>query len=150
MDMISVKKAPTVFSQQQIRAKQGQPNYLRMPMKTLIVFVLLITSSAFACSVEDTSIYQVREESDFTEISAKDVAFPGYLFSQFESLGDFDYESCKDAVTEVTMQAADGSRIRMLYTNEDSCDGGNSYGIVIDDKTLAPVALINDSDISCL
>lgn len=119
-------------------------------MKTFIALLMLTTTSAFACSVDDMNIHQVREESDFTEVSATGVAFPGYLFSQFESLGSFEYEECKDAVTEVTMQASDGSRIRMLYTTEDSCDGGNSYGIVIDDKTLAPVALINDGDISCL
>lgn len=119
-------------------------------MKTFIALLMLATTSAFACSIDDMNIHQVREESDFTEVSAKIVPFPGYLFSQSETLASFEYEECKNAVTEVTMQAIDGSRIRMLYTTEDSCDGGNSYGLIIDDKTLSPVAVINDGDISCL
>lgn len=120
-------------------------------MKTLALALgLLFSHSILACSVQDSSIYQIRFESDFTEISEKQVPFPGYLFSQFESLGDFDYESCKDAVQEVVVQAQDGSRLRLIYTVEDSCDGGNSYGIILNDKDLAPVALIHDSDVSCL
>lgn len=119
-------------------------------MKTLIALATLLSASAFACSVDDSNIYTVENESDFVVVSEAKVPFPGYLFSQFPSLGDFDYDSCKDAVKETIVKGADGSRLRLIYTIEDSCDGGNSYGMVIDDKTLAPVALIHDSDISCL
>ena len=119
-------------------------------MKTLIALSLLFTSSVYACGVDDMNIHEIREESRFTEVGSGSAAFPAYLFSQFNALGDFDYESCKDAVTEVTVQDTDGSRLRMIYTVEDSCDGGNSYGLNIDDKTLAPVALITDGDVSCL
>ncbi len=119
-------------------------------MKTLIALSLLFTSSVYACAVDDMNIHEIREESRFTEVGNGSAAFPAYLFSQFEALGDFDYESCRDAVTEVIVQDTDGSRLRMLYTIEDSCDGGNSYGLIIDDKTLAPVALITDGDVSCI
>ena len=46
-------------------------------------------------------------------------------------------------------------RYTFYYTNEDSCDGGNSYGLIISNKADSPnkdgvIALITDSDISCL
>lgn len=119
-------------------------------MKTLIAALVLLSSSAYACAVADMNIYEIREESHFVEVSAGSAVFPGYLFSQFESLGDFEIDRCKDAIKEVVVQDTDGSRLRLLYTIEDSCDGGNSYGVILDDKTLAPVALIHDSDVSCI
>lgn len=109
----------------------------------------LSTFAVNACEFENGSIFQVIEESENVEVSSQYVAFPGYLFDQL-GVGEFRYEECKDAIKEVTMKRPNGSSFRMIYTNEDHCDGGNSFGFIIESKTLTPIAVIHDSDISCI
>lgn len=121
-----------------------------MKKSLLALSVSLLSLNIFACGFEDMGLYQVQYESNYTVVSENNVKFPGYLFSKFPSLEDFDYENCQDAVKEVVVMDTTKKRFNLIFTSEDSCDGGNSYGLILDNKTLAPIATINDSDISCL
>jgi len=71
------------------------------------------------------------------------------IFNQFEN-GDEYYEDCKDALRYVEFaHPTTGTQFKAIYTIEDSCDGGNSYGYItkIDSKDI--IAEIGDSEFYC-
>lgn len=68
------------------------------------------------------------------------VKFPAADMRRYSSLKGFSPKDCKDAMLQVELP--DGTR--MVFTNEDDCDGGNSYGLVY--RKGRVVALINDSN----
>ncbi len=118
-------------------------------MKLLIAFLTLSSFAIDACEFENGQIYQVRTNSENIEISNSYVAFPGYLFEKL-GVGEFKYEECRDAIREVVMKRPNGTHFNMVYTNRDYCDGGNSFGFIVEAETLLPIAVIHDSDISCI
>jgi hypothetical protein len=65
-------------------------------------------------------------------------------------VGDFNASECENALREKEVYFKSLKKgLRFIYTNEDECDGGNSYGYVIDDKNKV-VGHIGDSGIYCL
>lgn len=65
-------------------------------------------------------------------------------------IGEFDANSCEDALTEDTL-LFEGHTLKLVYTIEDYCDGGNSYGYIVDKSENGKIfATIQDSDIECL
>jgi len=65
-------------------------------------------------------------------------------------IGEFDADSCEDALTEDTLIFG-GHTLKLVYTIEDYCDGGNSYGYIVDESENGKIfATIQDSDIYCL
>lgn len=66
--------------------------------------------------------------------------FPKEDFKRYASLKSFSYKDCKDSMHQ--FELPDGTRF--VFTNEDDCDGGNSYGLVYRKDKV--VALINDSN----
>jgi len=65
-----------------------------------------------------------------------------------DHIGEFDSESCENALTQDTLMFK-GHTLRLIYTIEDDCDGGNSYGYIINEADKV-IATIEDSDIYCL
>ena len=58
-------------------------------------------------------------------------------------------DTCKNSyLTAETFLLKNGKIIHLAYTSEDICDGGNSYGVVLD-ANLRPLASIQDTDFYC-
>jgi len=58
-------------------------------------------------------------------------------------------DSCKNNfLSAQTYLLKNGKIIHLAYTSEDICDGGNSYGVVLD-ANLRPLASIQDTDFYC-
>ncbi len=130
-------------------------------MKSLITFLLLAASfQSFAtCALDEGSLSVVSDDYDhdgieylYTEVEDNGkIPFPAYLFSQYDSLGYFEAEECVDAVTESVIEDnKTGARYTAIYTIEDRCDGGNSYGLVLSEDKTKVLATINDGDFSCI
>jgi len=130
-------------------------------MKNLIaLFTLTISINSFAtCSAPEGDLGSVYDgyDNDQTEYLYNEtsdngkIPFPGKLFSQYPSLGEFDAKECADAVTEsVIKNKKTGISYVAVYTIEDNCDGGNSYGLLFNEDKSKVVATINDGDFYCI
>lgn len=62
-------------------------------------------------------------------------------------IGEFEQEECESALSQVDVLVND-SILEFVYTSEDNCDGGNSYGYILENNTV--VGVITDSEINCL
>jgi hypothetical protein len=137
--------------------------------KLLMLLVCLITVSTSAqaatpdnnnktCIFDDLEIYDVNNNPQKFKL------FPDFdeqidapkIFKTYEKrLGDMSIEECKGAIKkQLVLNKADQQLYMLFYTNEDVCDGGNAYGLVVGDKKNSPkgdgvVAFINDSFIEC-
>ena len=128
--------------------------------KMILVALLTITSSQasdFCTQLNEVTqdeyvgIFSVREVEalNFQEEVAKPL-FSETLMGKspvVEIIGEFDKESCEDALTQDQI-TLNGKTYNMIYTIEDYCDGGNSYGY-ISDLSGSVVATIKDTDIYC-
>ncbi len=65
-----------------------------------------------------------------------------------ELIGPFDDERCENALTHDVL-IFEGHTLNLVYTIDDSCDGGNSYGYIVDENGKL-FASIGDYDIYCI
>lgn len=59
------------------------------------------------------------------------------------NLSELDHEACKP---DHFISGIQGN-LRAVYSNQDMCDGGNAYGVVIDISNMKPVAIIQDGEL---
>ena len=97
---------------------------------------------------------EIRTSTRFYVEEDEAVPFPKVLIqSQGELLGEFQSQECHFAFRrERITDKKTGDIYSAFYSNEDDCDGGNSYGVIV--KGLQPlpdkvVATIEDSDLYC-
>lgn len=128
-------------------------------MKILIT-ALLLTASTFAntCMLNlddkglgDTYFHDEGEASFFTELDSGKVVLTKEDFESNITFKDFDYDSCFDALVYKTfLNPQTNEEFKAIYSNEDHCDGGNSYGYITSAKDTKIIATIQDSDFYCL
>ncbi len=86
--------------------------------------------------------------------SAGTVSFPKNLFKDHESeIYSFDEESCKTVALKTIYDVSSKKIFSAYYTNSDECDGGNSYGVIVqgsEPDSSKSIAVIRDSAIECL
>jgi hypothetical protein len=126
--------------------------------KFIIAFVLLFSgSSLFAseCALKDMNLNNLKSPEGFDLEYSIQVPFPPKLMEILEKyFGKFSKENCKNSivVTKITNKKTSEYYLA-FYTNENRCDGGNSYGVVFkgtDLQSQVPVATIEDSYVDCL
>jgi hypothetical protein len=116
----------------------------------LLFFLFAQVSFASECiSVfGDKVIRDIEEDPQhFYSIIEKEVPFPGKKMK--EAGQEFDIKDCKRARLNVLEYLSNGTRFKLVFTVDDQCDGGNSFGYVTDIKDKV-IAKINDSFIECL
>lgn len=125
-------------------------------MKTVIfLFIWLGFLKTEACPFQGLSVGAVEDSSEFVSSESKWAKFPETLYLKFKSrLGGLPISECKDSVITNTIDVKKtGKRYTAFYTNDDTCDGGNSYGMIVEGnepRTEKVIATIEDSDIVCL
>lgn len=123
------------------------------------VFFLFVSlgffSKSYACPFDGMTLTSIEDSSEFTSTASDWVSYPTGLFGGFTNLlGLLSPSECKEAV--IANQITDkktGKVYTAYYTNDDSCDGGNSYGMIVEGTEPLlnrAVASIQDSDISCV
>lgn len=143
-------------------------------MKKLLIATLALsfTLAAFAgdqekgakgakkCVFQDLQLGELDEEGSAFKNITKDDRYQGIpkLFDSYKKeLGEWSKTECKKAVKVTKFVSFEDHKVYTLYyTNEDYCDGGNSYGLILTDrKENSPrgdkvIATITDSFIECL
>lgn len=91
--------------------------------------------------------------------------YHGFRFSRYHSanlsaelyaanpkgLGPYNKEECRNAfITARIFDKIIGTSYRVFQTNNAHCDGGNTYGVIIPEDSLAAVAIINDAFLICV
>lgn len=127
-------------------------------MKFLILLSLLLNSYAFAITCEDI-ISEVDDSAELQHLSDSShlvEEMEGPLFSEslmetpvvLDVVGEFEATRCETALRQ-TRITAKGKEFNFIYTNEDECDGGNSYGYIADSENKV-LGFITDSFLECL
>lgn len=115
-------------------------------MKAL-VSSLLFASLSFASVCEQISsmqeIHDIREA--FPKVGESKPILPKALFDKY--IGDFGYDECLTSIKQEVFKASD-ELVFLYYTNEDHCDGGNSFGSIVDEQGKV-IGSISDSFIDC-
>ena len=134
------------------RGKKMHPNLLKRMIPLILV---IVSQQSLACTFDGLQLVDLTNSPKFQYSAELKYPFPQKLFGSFEEkLGTFDTKDCQNNVVKQTIKDK-GSNITYtaFYTNEDDCDGGNSYGAIV--KGTEPneknvVALIMDSFLMCL
>lgn len=120
-----------------------------MKLQSLLFCVLMICG--FTVAKADQICPQGFHESTYSDVFKDDgqrIQFPAKLFKSFEKyIHVFDAKACAHAIEEVKTQV-DGRQYTALYSIEDECDGGNSYGLILDGEKHV-IGFISDSEIVC-
>lgn len=131
-------------------------------MKSLLFFTLtLVSFSSFAgttcldlLALNKSNYMGLHDLETIPGASVSDSSGPAYADSLFgtqemiDLIGEFEEESCEGAITSKTVSLVNSGTLEFIYTIEDRCDGGNSYGYVTDESQKV-VGVITDSDITC-
>lgn len=92
----------------------------------------------FASSIGDDK-YEVLLEEDAV-VSREELKDVPFLYEN--------YERCQGHITHAVVKATSTGRIFYgLWSNEDTCDGGNAYGALF--RLQEKVADVGDSQVSC-
>ncbi len=119
------------------------------------IFILLFTLNARAgvCVFDDSEIGRLNEEKFELDYHIK-LPIPKNIVDVLNRFfGNFSAEDCRNAFTVTKIKdLATGDAFLAYYTNQDICDGGNSFGVIVKEKggkIERPYALIEDSYIDC-
>ncbi len=132
-------------------------------MKKIIfsAFILLPVLSAFAADSSCEKMKKMSPElnTDFWENKAITIhysvaqAAPVADFLNYESLQDlYKAKDCQRGMKKRFFSVAgiNGKDFEAIVSTEDSCDGGNTYGLLRDVRTNKVIGLIGDSALTCL
>lgn len=137
---------------------------------TFCSFLLTLTFNAFANNIcSDTNFSNinfhkytdVKNDRHFEHFISFSTVTPGQLFESFYDLdldGNENYSVfCTEVEAAYFTHKKSGIKYVMYTTHEDSCDGGNTMGLVVDIEKYSAgkgkesiVAEISDSDFLCL
>lgn len=116
-------------------------------MKLLIALTILTSSSAYACmptELVDGALYTIEEK--FTEVYG--LKLTSLVRREVNKVEDISH--CSNENISITSFLTPSKKLfHAVYTSEDECDGGNSYGAILD-ANLKAVAQIGDSDFYCI
>ncbi|WP_413291360.1 hypothetical protein [Bdellovibrio sp. HCB337] len=121
-------------------------------MKNLIISLILLTGSqAMACL--DPELKEIGEnmyiEERATLLPNAGLQMNGILRRHVTKVIDLKGTGCSNKYIKTTsFLTKSGKLFHAVYTNEDLCDGGNSYGVVVN-ANLEVVADIHDGNFSC-
>ena len=128
-------------------------------LMSTLAWAMTVSASQKKCEFENLSLADLTEENSLfknNESEDKMVGLPKIFEAYKDQLGEFSAKDCKKSIRKTHFQSLESNKTyTFLYTNEDNCDGGNSYGLILSNKADSlnkdgVIAVITDSDISCL
>lgn len=121
-------------------------------MKTILSLLTAITiTNTYACEnfpkeLENKSIGDMSEISQ--ELPNSGLKVDSKIRSLVNEVIELTSECKNSFITAESFLLPSGKLLHLAYTSEDICDGGNSYGVVLD-ANLNIVASIQDTDFYC-
>lgn len=128
-------------------------------MKKYFIYLMLMLPASHSrahCVFAGLTLNDLREGAQFARIQETSHEFPTALFNAFKSeLGRFSAKRCAQVGMEKLHLSQHHSYgiYTAYYTHHEDCDGGNSYGVIVEGLLPLPpnaVAVIQDSFVSCL
>jgi hypothetical protein len=121
----------------------------------VLLFAIIMSSTlsyANTCPFVDVEIGDVLESSDFLTTEENQSKIPQNVFwANRDFFSRFNSASCTNAFTTGTIEeVSTGNKYYYYRTIEDSCDGGNTFGIIIKAGESKAMAAISDGFIECL
>lgn len=118
------------------------------------MFSLLLLSLSFNTLAKDlchTIIKDYKLEAEHKVLSVKNAEYTKAQWAKLPVLFDFEYKSCipTKSVKRSIIELDTGIKLEIVKTNDDVCDGGNTYGFVRNISTKEVVAHIYDYDFYC-
>jgi hypothetical protein len=115
-------------------------------MKNFLITVLYLSLSPLAiaqisCSDLKNEIYPQKVLSNENFLTKKN-------WKNFDVIANFRFSECSDGVMQEIIEV-NGEKIWSFKTNDDACDGGNTYGAIYASDLITPIAHIYDGDIIC-
>lgn len=116
-----------------------------------IIFGSLL-SFAKTCPFADGDFGDVITTEEFTATEEVPSKIPRDVFwANREFFSTFNSKACTNAfVTATFEQLSAGDKFYYFRSVEDSCDGGNTYGIIMKDGQSKAIASISDGYVECL
>ncbi len=120
--------------------------------KVLTLIAITLSFSSYACVIpselNNGSLYQIFEEENYTDLQGGEIELTPQVRLEVGKVEDISH--CSDEnITISSFSTISGQVFHAVYTSEDICDGGNSYGAVLDENSKA-VAHIGDGDFYCI
>lgn len=118
-------------------------------MKKFLWIFTLALAPAFACEMPsdfvDKALFEIREENELLPNAGLQLS--AAIKTEISKM--IDIRHCADSDIYLgTYLTKSGLLFHLAYTIEDNCDGGNSFGVVLD-ANLQQIASILDSGIDC-
>jgi len=122
-----------------------------MSFKMISLCLFLSLNCNANCDFYGYSLSSLSERFDQSPISLPKETTWIKFSKAFSYIGEFDQQACSgDALaTQTLMDRYNHNEYLLIYTQTDECDGGNSYGIVFDQK-MNFYAVVQDYDFYCL
>ena len=122
-------------------------------MKLLLILFSLLSLNSFACpEMNDIDLSGYEVEEKYEVLSSGPIVLEEYEFNQIPNFANdnFIYDECKESLTSKVLKSKISGKIyTAIITNDDDCDGGNSYGALFYKPKKEVLADINDGGIYC-
>lgn len=121
----------------------------------LLLTISLFHRSSQGCLLAGWNYTELTPSNKYILLNEGPAPFPQKLFDLFSrQLGDFSADECRNAVVRKTFRHTPTETIlTVFHTTQDKCDGGNTYGLIVDGSQAEPqrvIATIEDSFIQCI
>ena len=122
-------------------------------MKSLILSCLMIMTANYAQACLDA---ELKDIANINEIENQATLLPKAGLKMVDSMRktintviDISGPHCPNSsFTTASFVTKSGKLFHAVHTIDDSCDGGNSYGVIFN-ANLEPVGAIQDTDFAC-
>lgn len=128
-------------------------NIFRLLISALIIlFGLLATENLKACEELDQSTLFGDDVVRLLDYKYQGIASVSEkAFQELFAIHKLDFSLCRNALRVFVIKSKTSNIIyNALVTYEDDCDGGTTNGVILDQGMKKTIAIIHDSEISCL
>jgi hypothetical protein len=122
-----------------------------LPAFALLALFLPSLVMAEDCKFAGGDIDELQNDSRFTVSDESEAAIEGSLLESNRDFFDlYDGADCQGAwVTAGITEKSSGEKFRYYRTNEDRCDGGNTYGIFVEEGQPRAISYLSDGELTC-
>jgi len=113
------------------------------------VFSFLALSTALSCVASAAVTCQdIAKAGDKAEVVRKSTILTEANWKSFDVIAQMDRRQCKDSISQELIRVK-GELFWRFASDDDGCDGGNSFGSIYSYDLKTVVAHIYDSEVTC-
>jgi hypothetical protein len=117
-------------------------------MKNIINAVLALSLSLSPLAMAQVSCTDFKNETYPEHILSTAKILTKSNWKSFDVIANFRFNECADGVAQEQIEV-NGEKFWSFKTNDDACDGGNTYGAIYSSDLKTPIAHIYDGSVMC-